>query len=172
MSKYSLTAILTDPLGRLGQWLRFQHPHYTRQILQLKPIFNWFISIYNQYDHLTEISLLSTNAINNIVLKILAIIGIIILCCGIGSILVGLIAYLIGEYIASFIEKHFDDLTNLVFIMSLSVVIFLGGEIKTYLFPTMENINIFLLWLIMFSVFFIGKTIKEKKVLIRKSVSH
>lgn len=129
---------------------------------ELKPIFNWFISIYNQYDHLTEISLLSTNAINNVVLKVLAIIGIIILCCGIGSILVGSIAYLIGEYIAPFIEKHSDDLTNLVFIMSLSVVVFLGGEIKAYLYPTMENINIFLLWLIMFSIFFIGKTLKEK----------
>lgn len=141
-------------------------------INELKPIFNWFISIYNQYEHFTEISLLSTNTINNIVLKVLAIIGIIILCCGIGSILVGLIAYLIGEYIASFIEKHFDDLTNLVFIMSLSVVVFLGGEIKASLLPIIGNINIFLLWLIMFSVFFIGKTIKEKKVLIRKSVSH
>lgn len=129
---------------------------------ELKPIFNWFISIYNQYDHLTEISLLSTNAINNVVLKVLAIIGVSILCCGIGSVLVGLIAYLIGKYIAPFIEKHSDDLTNLVFIMSLSVVVFLGGEIKAYLSPTMENINIFLLWLIMFSIFFIGKTLKEQ----------
>lgn len=132
-------------------------------INELKPIFNWFISIYNHYEYLTEISLLSTNAINNIVLKVLAIIGVSILCCGISSILVGLIAYLIGEYIAPFIEKHSDDLTNLVFIMSLSVVIFLGGEIKVSLLPIIGNINVFLLWLIMFSIFFIGKTIKEKK---------
>lgn len=129
---------------------------------ELKPIFNWFISIYNQYDHLTEISLLSTNAIDNMGLKILAIIGISIICSGIGSILVGLIAYLTGEYIVPFIEKHSDDLINLVFIMSLSVVVFLGGEIKVSLLPIIGNINVFFLWVILFSIFFIIKFLKEK----------
>lgn len=131
-------------------------------INELKPIFNWFVSIYNQYEHFTEISLLSANDINNIVLKVLATIGVGIICCGIGSILLGLIAYGIGKYIIPFIEQNSDDLTNLVFIMSLSVVVFLGGEIKESLSPIMGNINIFLLWLIMFSTFFIVKTLKEK----------
>ncbi|MDO4975298.1 MAG: DUF6040 family protein, partial [Alphaproteobacteria bacterium] len=129
-------------------------------INELKPIFNWFISIYNQYEHLTEISLLSTNAINNIVLKVLAIIGVSVLCCGISSILVGLIAYLIGEYIAPFIENTFDDIIKIVFLCSLSIVIFIGGELKSFIPSPIGDFNIFFLWLILFLLFFIVKTIK------------
>lgn len=129
---------------------------------ELNPIKNWLLSIYNGYSHITEVSLLSANNIDNVVWKILAIIGVTILCSGVGAGVFGIIAYLIAEYIAPFIEKYSDDLTNLVFIMSLSIVVFLGGEIKVSLLPIIGNKNIFLLWLIMFSVFFIGKTLKKR----------
>jgi hypothetical protein len=46
-------------------------------IAELKPILNWFKSLYGEYTDFAEVSLLSTNAINNIALKILAIIGVI-----------------------------------------------------------------------------------------------
>jgi hypothetical protein len=82
--------------------------------------------------------------------------------CGVGSVLVGLVAYCIGEYVAPFIEDTFDDITTLVFAISLSVVVFVGGELKALLPPTLSSMNIFLLWLILFSVFLIGKTVKEK----------
>jgi hypothetical protein len=131
-------------------------------IAELKPILNWFKSLYGEYTDFAEVSLLSTNAINNIALKILAIIGVIIVVCGVGSVLVGLVAYCIGEYVAPFIEDTFDDITTLVFVISLSVVVFVGGELKALLPPTLSSMNIFLLWLILFSVFLIGKTVKEK----------
>ena len=129
---------------------------------ELKPIKNWLLSIYYEYDHFAEISLLSTTNIENNILKLFALFGVIIVFCGIGSVLVGLLAYLVGEYIAPFIENTFDNTTTLVFIMSLSIVFFVGGEIKAYLPPIIGNMNIFLLWLILFSIFFIGKTLKEK----------
>lgn len=129
---------------------------------ELKPIKNWLLSIYYEYDHFAEISLLSTTNIENNILKLFAILGVIIVFCGIGSVLVGLLAYLVGEYIAPFIEDTFDDITTLVFIMSLSIVLFVGGELKAYIPSPLENTNIFLLWLILFSIFFIGKSIKEK----------
>lgn len=97
---------------------------------ELKRIFNWFIFIYEEYDHLAEVSILSANVIENNVLKFLASFGIAILCGLLGAILVGLIAYGINKYIAPFIANHFDNLTNLVLIISLSVVVFVGRELK------------------------------------------
>ena len=129
---------------------------------ELKPIFNWFVSIYEEYEHLAEVSILSASVIENNVLKFLAGFGIAILCGLLGAVLVGLVAYGINKYIAPFIENHFDSITNLVLIISLSVVLFVGGELKESLPPMLSNMNIFLLWLILFSVFFIGKCIKEK----------
>lgn len=129
---------------------------------ELNPIKNWLLSIYNEYSHITEVSLLSANSIDNIILKILAIIGVTILCCGIGAGVIGLIAYLIGEHIAPFIENHFDEITNLVFFASLSVVIFIGGELKAFIPSPMGEMNIFLLWILSFVTFLVSKYTIEK----------
>lgn len=129
---------------------------------ELNPIKNWLLSIYNEYSHITEVSLLSANSIDNIILKILAIIGVTILCSGVGASVFGLIAYLIGEHIAPFIENHFDKITNLVFFVSLSVVIFIGGELKVFIPSPIGEMNIFLLWIVSFVIFLVSKCTIEK----------
>ena len=130
---------------------------------QLKEFINYFLNIINEYSSFTTTSFEYVKTLDGIPIKILGVIIATILCTIVGSGVLLIIGYIIGKFAIPLIKNNSDTLTNLVFFASLVLTFIIGilFSINEIYLPT--GVNLFSIWIILFSMFFISKFLKSSK---------